>query len=229
MKHISNSTCLALIWAIASAIAANAGFADVPASVPIEKQVEEVVSHLDGAMDTSEQANANPKAPNVRITSCKVKVENAAALNRPQAVFLYQEQALSQRLNQPYRQRFLGIAPSADKLSVESVAFRPPNPTAWIGLCDRPAAERVVPVSQIGKSNCSVFLQRQGNQYIGETKAGGCPIDYKGAVRITNRIVLHQAGMDTLDRGFDADGNQVWGAKNYPYQFRWINSVPGKN
>jgi hypothetical protein len=28
--------------------------------------------------------------------------------------------------------------------------------------------------------------------------------------------------MDTQDRGFDAAGNLVWGAKEQPYQFRWV-------
>ena len=210
--------------AIASGTAALADTADISTSIPIEQQVQEVVSHLDGAMDTSAQASANPKAPNVRITSCKVKVEDAAPLNRPQE-FLYQEQALSRKLTGPYRQRFLRIAPSADKRSVESAVSKPPTPAAWTGLCGKPKAERIVKISDIGESKCSVFLQRQSENYVGDTKAGGCPSDYKGAVRITNHIVLHQAGMDTLDRGFDAAGKQVWGAKNDPYQFRWVNSI----
>ncbi len=209
--------------AIASGTAAYADTADKSTLIPIQQQVQEVVSHLDGAMDTSAQASANPKAPNVRITSCKVKVEDAG-LNRPQE-FLYQEQALSRKLTQPYRQRFLRIAPSADKRTVESAVFKPPTPAAWTGLCGKPEAERIVKISDIGESKCSVFLQRQSENYVGDTKAGGCPSDYKGAVRITNHIVLHQAGMDTLDRGFDAAGKQVWGAKNDPYQFRWVNSA----
>jgi hypothetical protein len=28
--------------------------------------------------------------------------------------------------------------------------------------------------------------------------------------------------MDTWDRGFDEEGNQVWGAENQGYQFRWV-------
>ncbi len=220
MNNTSISTLLALTCAFTSGTAA---YADTASKLPIEQQVKEVVSHLDGAMDTSAQANANPKAPNVRITTCKVKVTDVAALNRPQA-FLYQEQALSQKLAQPYRQRFLRIAPSTDRRRVESAVFKPPTPKAWIGLCDKPEAERVVKIGDIGKSNCSVFLQPQGNRYVGETKAGGCPSDYKGAVRITNRIVLYKTGMDTWDRGFDAAGKQVWGAKDSAYQFRWVDA-----
>ncbi|NEO03426.1 MAG: hypothetical protein F6K50_51450 [Moorea sp. SIO3I7] len=58
--------------------------------------------------------------------------------------------------------------------------------------------------------------------YIGQTPEDGCPTNYRGAVSITNTIILHKEGMDTLDRGFDAAGNLVWGAKDLPYQFRWV-------
>ncbi len=195
----------------------------VPA-VPIEKQVKDVVAHLVGVMDTSAQAAATPNPQYVRMTTCQVTVEKAdASVNTSPSVFLYQEQALSKRLSSPYRQRFLRIAPSRDNLKVESAAFKPPAGAAWVGLCTKPEAERTVQRKDIGETNCSVFLQPKGENYIGETPAAGCPSNYKGATRITNRIVLHQAGMDTLDRGFDAAGNQIWGAKEEPYQFRWID------
>lgn len=222
MNNKTIPTLLALTWAITSATVADALPASIQTSMPINQQVREVVSHLVGVMDTSAQAKATPNAPNVRITTCKVKVQDAGALNRPDAVFLYQEQALSQRLTRPYRQRLLRIAPTRDNLKVESATFKPPTGAAWIGFCAKPEAERIVQRKDIGETSCSVFLQPKGENYIGETSAAGCPSKYKGAVRITNRIVLHQAGMDTLDRGFDAAGNQIWGAKEEPYQFRWI-------
>jgi hypothetical protein len=129
---------------------------------------------------------------------------------------------MSQNLAKPYRQRFLKIAPSADNQSVESQSFKPPITEALIGLCSKPEAKRVVKLTDIGAAKCSVFLKPDGENYIGETPEAGCPSDYKGAVKVTNRILLHSTGMDTLDRAFDAAGNQVWGSKGEPYQFRWV-------
>ncbi len=31
--------------------------------------------------------------------------------------------------------------------------------------------------------------------------------------------------MDKCDRGFDGAGKQVWGAKDAPYQFCWLNAA----
>jgi len=132
---MSNTSIRALLaFACVFASAAYADQPNIQKPVPLERQVEEVVSLLVGAMDTSAQAIANPDAPNVRITTCKVKVEDAASLDRPQAVFLYQEQAPA-AFSQPYRQRFLRIAPSANSLGVESAVFKP-QLKAWIGLLE---------------------------------------------------------------------------------------------
>ena len=90
-----------------------------------------------------------------------------------------------------------------------------------IGLCDLPESQRKLELTEVGESVCSVFLRRLVTIYLGETQPGGCPAKVKGAVKITNTIVLYSSGMDTWDRGFDAEGNQVWGAVEDSYQFRW--------
>ncbi len=187
-------------------------------AIPKEQQVEAVVSHLVGVMDTSAQAAANPKAPSVRMTTCKVQINQPA-----NSVYLYQEQALTKNLDNPYRQRFLEIKANADSDTVESQSFKPENGKALIGLCSKPENERKLNLSNIGTPVCSVLLKPFQEGYIGETPSQGCPANIRGAVRITNTILLHSRGMDTWDRGFDAQGNQVWGAANESYQYRWLN------
>lgn len=182
------------------------------------EQVNDVVNRLSGVMDTSAQAAANSKAPNVRMTTCKISLSDAS----PEAntVYLYQEQALSAKLASPYRQRFLQISPSTYSQTIRSRSFRPADSKAWIGLCNQPEAARAVKLSDLGKPVCNVFLKRSGDDYAGRTPIDGCPAHVRGAVRITNQIMLHPSGMDTWDRGYGADGKQVWGAKAESYQFR---------
>ncbi|MBC6480077.1 MAG: chromophore lyase CpcT/CpeT [Hormoscilla sp. GM7CHS1pb] len=193
-------------------------------SVPVDRHLDEVATHLVGVMDTSAQAAANSKAPNVKMTTCQVTVHTEnGELNSPEEIFLYQEQALQKKLVRPYRQRFLRLTPRKSDTVVESRSFKPPFPADWVGLCNRPEPQRVVSSSEIGNPICSVFLSPEGDRYIGQTQPGGCPTNYRGAVKITNRIILHSEGMDTTDRGFDAQGNQVWGATDSTYQFRWVD------
>ncbi len=192
---------------------------------PIGRDVEKVSSYLIGVMDTTEQAQVIQEAPSVRMITCKIIVPNASEVTqRSPAIFLYQEQALTTNLAEPYRQRFLQISPSADGQLVESATFKPADPPAWSGLCDRPESERLVTVQEMGDYSCSVFLTpvRSQSQYVGKTQSEGCPSNYRGAVKVTNHITLDAQGMETLDRGFDQNGNQIWGAEERPYQYRRI-------
>jgi CpeT/CpcT family (DUF1001) len=184
------------------------------------ESVQTVANLLAGVMDTSAQAAANPKAANVQMTTCQIRVmaENND-LDRD-SIFLYQEQAIAGKLDQPYRQRFLQIKPSTDG-QVESQSFKPKNPQELIGFCDRPPSlGRAISSADLGTPVCSVFLKPTGDQFIGETPPQGCPTTARGAVRITNTVELFANGMDTWDRGFDVNGQQLWGAKTESYQYR---------
>jgi hypothetical protein len=188
------------------------------ASSPEEAQlVEAVAAHLEGVMDTSAQAAANPDKANVRMTTCRIQLTEP----KSNSVYLYQEQALAENLTAPYRQRFLEIAPSDRLKEVSSVSYKPYTPEMWRGFCDRPEEERVVEVRDLGESVCSVFLKPLVSTYVGTTQPGGCPSNYRGATTITNKIILHDEGMDTWDRGFDDKGHQVWGAEESGYEYRW--------
>ncbi|BDA67289.1 hypothetical protein RIVM261_026480 [Rivularia sp. IAM M-261] len=193
-------------------------------AVPSQQQVEEVAQRLEGIMDTSARARVNPKAANVRMTACRISLnENAQATNKSNnPIFLYQEQALSSELNKPYRQRFLEISSVNNGRTVRSLSYKPANVQSVINLCNKPVSERVVTSTDLGKPVCSVYLTRSGENYIGVTPNEGCPANFRGAVKITNTVVLSKTGMNTWDRGFDANGKQVWGAKGESYEFRKI-------
>lgn len=187
--------------------------------MPLEQQVKVVAARLEGVMDTAAQASVNPKISDVRMTTCQVTLADGDAL-QSQAIVLYQEQALANDLTKPYRQRFLQLSASPVSQSVRSRSFKPAKATAWINFCNKPAVDRVVQTQDLGIAVCSVFLRRSGDDYVGNTPVDGCPANVRGAVRIKNHIVLRSIGMDTWDRGFDAAGKQVWGAKAESYQFR---------
>lgn len=192
----------------------------------MESQAQEVASYLTGVMETSAQAKAIPDAPSVRMTTCEVNLNNQeGSLERSGGIFLYQEQALTRDLKKPYRQRILQILPSQDGKTIESISFKPINPKTWIGFCNQSESKRIREAKEIESVQCRVFLTKQEQrQYMGETQPGGCTTNFKGAVKVTNTIKLDQNGMETLDRGFDSQGKQIWGAENRPYQYRRIDS-----
>jgi len=186
----------------------------------MQQQVNEVARLLEGVMDTTAQAQANPKAPSVQMTTCRVKADLPKSLQS--AIVLYQEQALTTKLTQPYRQRVLFIAASPPfSNSVVSLSHKLAEPAKWIGFCNQSNSQRLLQLDQdLGEKVCSVYLEKSTDGYKGETPPQGCPANVRGAVRITNTVELNPDGMNTWDRGFDANGKQVWGAQSESYQFR---------
>jgi hypothetical protein len=186
-----------------------------------QQQAKDVASRLEGVMDTSAQARANQSVANVTMTACRVSLsDNSQSTNK--SIFLYQEQAFSPELNKPYRQSFLEISSVNNGRTVRSLSYKPVNPKTAINLCNKPASERMVKLNDIGKPFCTVFLTRSGGNYIGINPSQGCPANERGAVKMTNTIVLGNTNMKTWERGFDANGKQVWGDESNTYEFRKI-------
>lgn len=181
----------------------------------LSQQVDQVAQYLIGVMDTSEQAAKNNDVSNVTMTTCKVKVEGST-----DAIYLYQEQAIEPKLDQPYRQRFLQLSPNSQSQTVRSLSFRPVDSKKWTNFCNQPESVRVVQARDLGTPFCSVFLKQSGDGFVGRTPIDGCPANVRGAVRITNQITLRRDRMETWDRGFDSNRKQVWGAEAEAYQFR---------
>jgi hypothetical protein len=186
-------------------------------SLPPSSSVQAVVKHLVGVMDTTRQASENPKIAKVQMTTCEVSVSTDS-----NSVYLYQEQALVDKLNQPYRQRLLEIKARADGRSVESKSYKLSNAVSFINFCHKSLTERRIQSSDIGEPVCRVFLTPIEGGYQGETPPEGCPTTARGAVKITNTIILRPDGMDTSDRGYDVQGQQIWGARDSFYQYRWV-------
>ncbi|RMF22631.1 MAG: chorismate mutase [Cyanobacteria bacterium J083] len=191
------------------------------AEMSVAAHIQAVVNHLVGKMDTSRQAIANPQRANVQMTTCRVNVKDKDKQNSL-TQYLYQEQAIVGKLNQPYRQRFLAITPGKNPSEIISFSYKPNNPAQWINFCQVPLPQRNLTTDLLGESVCRVILKPLINVYIGVTPPEGCPTTARGAVKITNRILLHAQGMDTWDRGFDKEGKLVFGAKDEAYQFRWL-------
>ncbi|WVZ18261.1 hypothetical protein V8G54_005583 [Vigna mungo] len=57
--------------------------------------------------------------------------------------------------------------------------------------------------------------------YEGSTPPGGFPNSWNGASYCTSELaIMKNNEIHTWDRGYDDDGNQVWGQKEGPYEFK---------
>ncbi|MEM1366745.1 MAG: chromophore lyase CpcT/CpeT [Cyanobacteria bacterium P01_H01_bin.15] len=184
------------------------GFADSPPIVTDHPSV--IADYLSGRL------RADTGKVEVDMVTCVI-----AQPAETSSIYLYQEQYVRERKTQPYRQRLLRLVPDGERTQSKAHEFTEPN--EFIGFCDRPQAERVIESSEfVAEPKCVLMLVPVAAGYQGETPPGGCPANLRGAVRITNTVILYENGMDTYDRGFDAAGQQVWGATDTPYRFQRV-------
>ena len=174
--------------------------------------VDELALHLTGTFDSSQQALENPTYYSVSLKTCMIEM---TALG---SKVLYVEQALSDSLNQPYRQRLYQLT-EGETSDVSSHIYELSNPAKFIGFCD---SEQTVDVSldEISKKEgCSVNLDWNGEGFEGATEIGTCLSTMNGATYATSEVQTTSDMISSWDRGWDSNDQQVWGAVDGAYIF----------
>lgn len=138
---------------------------------------------------------------------------------RTDGLWLYVEQAMASKPDKPYRQRVYKLThPSKRKFVSEIYTLR--NAKEVTGLHSDPTKMKLLHPDSIElKDGCAVALSLKNGIYTGGTRGSSCPSDLRGAKYATSIIVLRQGEMVSWDRGYDADGKQVWGATKGGYVF----------
>ncbi len=137
--------------------------------------------------------------------------------NRNDAVWLYIEQAVSTRLDKPYRQRVYKVSETSPG-QFESAVYTLKSP---LRFAQKPELlEMLSPDSLTLKEGCSVYLQKTGKKkFSGGTRGQSCSSDIKGAAYASSEVTITKKMLLSWDRGFDASGKQVWGAEKGGYRF----------
>ncbi|XP_047329042.1 chromophore lyase CRL, chloroplastic [Impatiens glandulifera] len=184
-----------------------------------------VAQSLSGEKYSREQASRDPDNYfNLRWLSCP-----AAEMSDGSKV-LYFEQAFWRTPNKPFRQRFYIVKPCTKdmKSDVELSTYAIRDAEEYRNFCDRPKNQRPQPeevIGDIAEQLTSIYLKRcdRGKRclYEGSTPQDGFPNSWNGATRCSSELaVLKNNEIHMGDRGYDDDGNQVWGVKGGPYEFK---------
>ena len=140
---------------------------------------------------------------------------------KDQGNFLYVEQALNSKQDKPYRQRIYEITRLNDS-AFSSAIYKLDVDSLWIGKWKTPMAFDSISKKDLTlKSGCEVILTRiEPNYYVGETGEKSCESTLYGAQYATSEVEIFEDKIISWDRGFDGDGNHIWGAKKGGYIFR---------
>ena len=200
----------ALVAAVAAAVLSACAHRPPPAA-----PVDRVAAWLQGRFDNAAQAQADPQFAPVTVRWTPLWPE------RDDGRWFLVEQALSTTPGTPYRVRVHRLRDDGDG-GVASEVFVPERDDAAAaaddGGADRP--DRIVYDELDALPGCTVRLRPAGRGFRGATRGRDCPSHFRGATYTTAEVVIDADGFASWDRGYAADGTQVWGARSGPYVFR---------
>lgn len=181
---------------------------------PAQSAVSEVARCLIGSFSSEAQSKSDAEFFDVRLHMAAIWT------SRTDGPWIYVEQAMATTLDKPYRQRVYRLIDRGDG-SVESFVYELPNPAERVGAWSNPSLfDADSPDGLVPRAGCSIVLQKSGDVWRGSTNERDCESSLRGASYATSEVTLRADGLDSWDRGFDANEKQVWGAKKGPYQFR---------
>jgi hypothetical protein len=198
---------------VAFAAACAVGCRSTDGGAAHESDTARAARYLTGVFSSGAQARTNANYFEVRLVVHPIWRE------RDDGPWLYVEQAMATALDRPYRQRIYHLVP--DVASVVSEVYELPDPAAAVGCFkdDAPLAN-LTPDDLLRRTGCEIVLVPVGaDEFQGSTIGDACPSALNGAHHATSQVVLRENVLESWDRGFDAAGQQVWGARDGAYVF----------
>lgn len=180
-----------------------------------QDDVEVLVDYMCGSFSSEEQSGKDSSYFNIELEMVQIWKDRT---DRP---WIYIEQAVAGTKDKPYRQRVYQIKQRSDG-KIESIVYTIPDPLRFAGDYEKDfPLVRLIPDSLLLKSGCEVVLHRADDGYFeGGTVDKNCSSDLRGASYATSVVMIDKDKMITWDRGFDENGNQVWGSTKGGYIFK---------
>lgn len=185
----------------------------LPAVAQRTRALEMLASAMDGSYTSAEQAATDTSYFEIELEMVRIWPK------RRDGAWFYVEQATAARKDKPYRQRVYHLQQANDSTFTSSIlTIR--GGEAWYGAYGDPVRLATLsPDSLDALEGCTITLHRQQGIYSGGTRDRDCPNTRSGAAYATSEVTLLSDRMISWDRGFDADGKQVWGAEKGGYIF----------
>jgi hypothetical protein len=214
--HLCNSSKLAIFDPMKKILFTLKLFLTLSAALQAQKRdrdLETLVKYMQGGFTSAAQAAVDTNYYDISLHMARIWT------GRTDGCWLYVEQAVTKMLDKPYRQRVYHVVHQADG-SFESAVYTLPDEKAAIGAWKNPASLDAVKMEDIlVRKGCAVILKKEGKTFAGATNGNDCESNLRGAKYATSKVTITKKGINSWDQGFDAAGNQVWGAENGPYLF----------
>lgn len=176
-----------------------------------------LVDWMTGEFSSAEQAANDTNYYDISLKMTKIWPE------KKRGAWIYVEQAVSATPDEPYRQRVYFVNEMGEG-EFSSDIYMIPDEKQFVGAWKDPSVfDGITQFDLKYKDGCAVFLEYDGFQFSGKTNDRTCKSDLRGASYATSEVTITNGVLKSWDRGFDEEGNQVWGAEDGPYVFKKDN------
>ena len=182
-------------------------------STNAQSNIQKLADWMAGTYSSSEQAKLDTSYRDISLSITPIWKNKSS-----KDYWFYVEQAVTSMKNKPYRQRVYHLK-QIGRNKFESEVYTLKCPQLCIGKPE--FVDNLPDDSMDVKTGCSVYLIFNDAGYFdGSTHENDCPSELYGASYATSSVKVFQNRLESWDRGFNKDGNQVWGAEKGGYIFR---------
>ena len=182
-----------------------------------QKELVQLKTFMQGSFSSGQQAKSDTSFLPISLEMKQVWTK------RKDGYWLYVEQAQIITPAKPYQQRMYHLYLQDDTILVSQV-FEFKDPSIVVGWWKEPRRFDSLKFYALGsRIGCEVYLKKnKQGEFTGNTLGKECESTIKGASYATSEVIINKSGLRSWDRGWDADGKQVWGSINGPYIFKKI-------
>lgn len=183
------------------------------AIIDSDVELEELITMMTGSFNSERQAKIDTNYRDVSLHMYPIWPER-------EGKWMYVEQSLTDRQEEPYRQRIYKLSRENDS-TFRSDIYTIPNAGLWACKWQTPEFfDRLLLESIQLRNGCEVLLTKTPeNTFIGKTIEKKCPSDLNGATYAISEVIISENQIISWDRGFNEKDSLVWGAKNGGYEF----------
>lgn len=214
-------TCITVaLVGLTTSIISGCGAPSRPVPTPVPSDLDRLTSLMTGTFSSEAQSMEDERFFHIRLVMAPMWAER-------DGTWLYVEQAAAGSLDAPYRQRLYHL------IELRNGEFR--SDVYTIGDADRfigawrtsGLLDSIDPNSIVLRDGCSIYLRPGADgSFVGSTREGTCPSSLRGASFATSEVTIRDDVLISWDRGWDADGTQVWGAEVGGYIFDHLSDHP---
>lgn len=181
------------------------------AKVAKQNELQQLMNFMQGTYSSEKQSIEDKEYFNISLRMIPIWEKRGN--------YLYVEQALFEKQDNPYRVRIYKVTQRNDEFISEIYTLK--NEKEWIGKWENPAAFETLSESEIElKNGCEVVLKKQPDgTFIGQTGEKTCPSELRGASYASSKVTVTPTQILSWDQGFNKVGKQVWGAVKGGYVF----------